>query len=115
MGFVTPLTVNTISALALNVPAVSVTVITVPLNTAALALAPAGDENATPQPLHASPEPLSVTTNLPVLGTAVAGCSVTVISTPVAPLITDDSAIVGALVPIEPSTIAGSVLLVALL
>ena len=112
----TPLTVNRMIAFALNVPAVSVTVITVPLNTAALALAPlAGDENATPQPLHASPEPLSVTTNLPVLGTAVAGCSVTVITTPVAPLITDDSAIVGALVPIEPSTIAGNVLLVALL
>ena len=73
VGFVTPLTVNEISVFAVNVPAVSVTVITVPLNTAALALAPlAGDENATAQPLHASPAPLSVTINLPVDGTAVA-------------------------------------------
>ena len=78
VGFVTPLTVNEIGVFALNVPAVSVTVITrtgaVPLNTAALALAPlAGDTNATAQPLHASPEPLSVTINLPLKGTAVAG------------------------------------------
>lgn len=72
---------------ALNVPAVSVTVITrtgaVPLNTAALALAPlAGDENATAQPLHVSPEPLSVTINLPVDGVTKVGVSDTVITAP---------------------------------
>lgn len=87
VGFVTPLTVNEIRVFALNVPAVSVTVITrtgaVPLNTAALALAPlAGDENATAQPLHVSPEPLSVTINLPVDGVTKVGVSDTVITAP---------------------------------
>ena len=108
----TPLTVNFMSAFALNVPAVSVTVITggVPLITAALALAPvAGDENTTLQPLQPSPAPLRVTINFPLDGTAVAGERDTVIMQAAVLFITFERVIVGARIPMLPFTIAGNV------
>ncbi len=89
LGVVNPLTVNIMSVFALNVPAVSVTVITVPPNTAALALAPvAGDENTTLQPLQPSPAPLRLTIKFPLGGVMYVGVSDTVNVFPVVAFIT---------------------------
>ena len=104
--------VNAMTLPALNVPAVNVMVKTKgPVPDKAEAPA-APDEGAVkarvPAPLSAKPTPLSVMMILPSGATAVAGVSVTLMVTPVAPTVTLLRVMVGDRAPREvPARIAG--------
>ena len=105
VGLVNPGTVNAMTLPALNVPAVNAMVKTKgPVPDKAEAPA-APDEGAVkervPEPLSAKPAPLSVMTILPSGATAVAGVSVTLMVTPVAPFATLLRVIAGEAIPSE--------------
>ena len=112
VGLVNPGMVNAMTLPALNVPAVNEMVKTKgPVPDKAEAPA-APDEGAVkarvPAPLSAKPVPLSVMTILPSGATAVAGVSVTLMITPVAPMVTLLRVMAGDRAPIEvPARIAG--------
>ena len=112
VGLVNPGMVNAMTLPALNVPAVNVMVKTKgPVPDKAEAPA-APDEGAVkervPAPLSAKPAPLSVMMILPSGATAVAGVSVTLMVTPVAPFATLLRVMMGDRAPREvPARIAG--------
>ena len=111
VGLVNPGMVNAMTLPALNVPEYAMVKTKGPVPDKAEAPA-APDEGAVkarvPAPLSAKPVPLSVMTILPSGATAVAGVSVTLMITPVAPFATLLRVMVGDRAPREvPARIAG--------
>ena len=111
VGLVNPGMVNAMTLPALNVPEYEMVKTKGPVPDKAEAPA-APDEGAVkervPEPLSAKPAPLSVMTILPSGATAVAGVSVTLMITPVAPFATLLRVMVGDRAPREvPARIAG--------
>ena len=112
VGLVNPGMVNAMTLPALNVPAVNVMVRTKGPDPDKAVLPAAPDEGAVnarvPAPLSAKPAPLSVMMILPSGATAVAGVSVTLMVTPVAPFATLLRVMMGDRAPREvPARIAG--------
>ena len=109
VGLVNPGTVNAMTLPALNVPEYEMVKTKGPVPDKAEAPADEGAvKERVPEPLSAKPAPLSVMMILPSGATAVAGVSVTLMITPVAPFATLLRVMVGDRAPREvPARIAG--------